>query len=68
MSRWHAAWIESPCMTQARVLVADDQADILQALRLLLSEAGFDTDLVSSVEAASWTGSARAATTCCSWI
>jgi sigma-B regulation protein RsbU (phosphoserine phosphatase) len=32
-----------------RVLVADDQPDILQALRLLLGDAGFDTDLVSSV-------------------
>jgi sigma-B regulation protein RsbU (phosphoserine phosphatase) len=33
-----------------RVLVADDQTDILQALRLLLSDAGFDTDLVDSVD------------------
>lgn len=32
-----------------RILVADDQTDILQALRLLLTDAGFDTDLVSSV-------------------
>jgi DNA-binding NtrC family response regulator len=32
-----------------RVLVADDQADILQALRLLLNDAGFETELVSSV-------------------
>jgi sigma-B regulation protein RsbU (phosphoserine phosphatase) len=31
------------------VLVADDQGDILQALRLLLSDAGFRTDLVGSV-------------------
>jgi len=37
-------------MTTPRILVADDQADILQALRLLLGEAGFDTDLVSSVD------------------
>jgi sigma-B regulation protein RsbU (phosphoserine phosphatase) len=34
-----------------RVLVADDQPDILQALRLLLGDAGFDTELVPSVEA-----------------
>jgi len=34
-----------------RVLVADDQTDILQALRLLLSDAGFDTDLVNSIDA-----------------
>ena len=31
------------------VLIADDQCDILQALRLLLSEAGFRTDLTGSV-------------------
>ena len=35
---------------QPRVLVADDQTDILQALRLLLGDAGFDTDLVSSID------------------
>jgi sigma-B regulation protein RsbU (phosphoserine phosphatase) len=35
-----------PC---PRILVADDQTDILQALRLLLTDAGFETDLVSSV-------------------
>jgi len=34
-----------------RILVADDQTDILQALRLLLGDAGFDTDLVSSADA-----------------
>jgi sigma-B regulation protein RsbU (phosphoserine phosphatase) len=33
----------------ARILVADDQTDILQALRLLLVDAGFQADLVSSV-------------------
>jgi sigma-B regulation protein RsbU (phosphoserine phosphatase) len=38
-------------MPAARVLVADDQTDILQALRLLLSDAGFETDLVSSMDA-----------------
>jgi phosphoserine phosphatase RsbU/P len=35
----------------ARVLVADDQTDILQALRLLLVDAGFEPELVSSVDA-----------------
>jgi sigma-B regulation protein RsbU (phosphoserine phosphatase) len=35
-----------------RILVADDQTDILQALRLLLTDAGFDTDLVNSVPGA----------------
>ena len=39
------------CMSpQPRVLVADDQTDILQALRLLLGDAGFDTDLVTSID------------------
>jgi sigma-B regulation protein RsbU (phosphoserine phosphatase) len=38
-------------VSRPRVLVADDQADILQALRLLLTEAGFETDLAGSVEA-----------------
>ena len=33
-----------------RVLVADDQTDILQALRLLLDDAGFETELVSSAD------------------
>jgi sigma-B regulation protein RsbU (phosphoserine phosphatase) len=32
-----------------RILVADDQTDILQALRLLLTDAGYETDLVNSV-------------------
>lgn len=36
--------------TVPRILVADDQTDILQALRLLLTDAGFETDLVSSVD------------------
>lgn len=34
-----------------RVLIADDQPDILQALQMLLSEAGFHTELVTSVNA-----------------
>jgi sigma-B regulation protein RsbU (phosphoserine phosphatase) len=37
-------------MSSPRILVADDQTDILQALRLLLGDAGFHTDLVSSVD------------------
>jgi len=36
-------------VTTARILVADDQTDILQALRLLLVDAGYEADLVSSV-------------------
>jgi len=31
-----------------RILIADDQADILQALRLLLGDAGYETQLVRS--------------------
>ena len=34
-----------------RILVADDQVDVLEALRLLLSDAGFEPDLVPSVQA-----------------
>lgn len=36
--------------TVPRVLVADDQADILQALRLLLGDAGMNVELVNSVD------------------
>lgn len=38
-------------MPPSRILVADDQTDILQALRLLLGDAGYETELVSSVDA-----------------
>ena len=38
-------------MTSPRILVADDQSDILVALRLLLSDAAFDTTLVNSADA-----------------
>ena len=41
----------SVLMSNPRILVADDQADILQALRLLLTDAGFETELVNSVGA-----------------
>jgi phosphoserine phosphatase RsbU/P len=37
-----------PC---GRILVADDQPDILHALQLLLADAGFQTELVTSVTA-----------------
>jgi CheY-like chemotaxis protein len=49
---------------QPRVLVADDQTTSLQALRLLLGDAGFDTDLVSSVDEVLARCRARR-TTCC---
>ncbi len=44
-----AARTASDGRTPPRVLVADDQTDILQALRLLLSDGGLEIDLVSSV-------------------
>jgi sigma-B regulation protein RsbU (phosphoserine phosphatase) len=34
----------------ARILAADDQPDVLEALRLLLTDCGFEADLVSSVQ------------------
>jgi DNA-binding NtrC family response regulator len=38
--------------TQPHILVADDQADVLEALRLLLKGSGFDVDTVNSPNAA----------------
>lgn len=40
---------EGTGVSNAKILVADDQLDILQAVRFLLIDSGFDTDLVSSV-------------------
>ena len=34
-----------------RVLVADDQPDVLQAIRFLLMDSGFETELVTSTDA-----------------
>ena len=39
-------------MTPPHILVADDQADVLEALRLLLKGNGFDLDTVTSPTAA----------------
>ena len=51
---WPVLTASAPPMHQSpaprRVLVADDQTDILQALRLLLVDAGFEPELVSSVD------------------
>ena len=41
--------LEVTSRVNPQILVADDQPDILQALRLLLVDAGFEVDLVSSV-------------------
>ena len=37
-------------LASRRVLIADDQADVVAALRLLLRGAGLDTDTASSVQ------------------
>src|SRR5262245_21843913 len=42
----------SPCAVQPRILVADDQPDLIDALRLLLKGEGMRVDAVSSPEAA----------------
>ncbi len=46
---WGGTRIETAVAVTPRILVADDQPDILQALRLLLVDAGYETDLVGSV-------------------
>jgi sigma-B regulation protein RsbU (phosphoserine phosphatase) len=43
--------MSSVATNAARILIADDQTDILHALQLLLSEAGFQTELVTTVNA-----------------
>ena len=40
------------CMTSPRILIADDQPDLIDALRLLLKGEGIEFDAVSSPEAA----------------
>src|SRR5262245_10199204 len=42
----------TPCVTEPRILVADDQPDLIDALRLLLKGEGMRVDAVSSPEAA----------------
>jgi sigma-B regulation protein RsbU (phosphoserine phosphatase) len=42
----------SSCLTQPRVLIADDQADLLDALRLLLKGDGMQMEAVTSPDAA----------------
>jgi sigma-B regulation protein RsbU (phosphoserine phosphatase) len=44
--------VSSTSATGLRILVADDQPDIQHALRLLLTDAGFEVDLVGAVDAA----------------
>ena len=44
--------MSSTCVLPARVLIADDQPDLVDALRLLLKPEGMQVDCVSSPEAA----------------
>ena len=44
--------MHAPCSTQPRVLIADDQPDLLDALRLLLKGDGMQMEAVTSPEAA----------------
>ena len=46
-----AGTMTSPAPPTARILIADDQADIRLALHLLLKSAGFRTECVDSPEA-----------------
>jgi sigma-B regulation protein RsbU (phosphoserine phosphatase) len=44
--------MSTTCVGQPRVLIADDQADLIDALRLLLKAEGIDMEAVSSPDAA----------------
>ena len=48
------------------ILVADDQPDVLEALRLLLKGDGFDVDTVNSPAPRSPRSSGATSTRCCS--
>ena len=53
----HVIWTSGPvmtatCVTQPRVLVADDQPDLLDALRLLLKAEGIHIEAVTSPDEA----------------
>ena len=50
-----------------RVLVADDQPDVLEALRLLLKTEGFEIEAAASPPRC-WRRSRRANSMRCSWI
>lgn len=54
---WHDAWrrdvyVSSTCAVQPRILIADDQPDLLDALRLLLKGEGIHMEAVTSPDAA----------------
>src|SRR5262245_48634687 len=53
---WHVLWtvafiMTTACAAQPRILIADDQRDLLDALRLLLKGAGIGMDAVTSPDA-----------------
>ena len=50
---------------RARILIADDQPDVLEALRLLLSQHEFSAELVTSPPAVLAITSAPRSGTCC---
>ena len=54
-----------PCATQPRILIADDQPDLLDALRLLLKGEGMQMEAVTSPDAALAGSRRRVRTTCC---
>jgi sigma-B regulation protein RsbU (phosphoserine phosphatase) len=54
---WHDPWrrdvyVSSTCAVQPRILIADDQSDLLDALRLLLKGEGIHMEAVTSPDAA----------------
>ena len=53
------------CDLQPRILIADDQSDLLDALRLLLKGEGMAMEAVTSPEAALAAVAARASSTSC---
>ena len=62
-SRTERVGLAAPARTaDPRVLIADDQADVLEALRLLLKAEGFQLETASS-PAGSWRRSRHASST-----
>ena len=53
------------CDVQPRILIADDQSDLLDALRLLLKGEGMAMEAVTSPEAILTPRSDRGRSTCC---
>jgi len=47
----YSTMVASPARTRSRILVADDQPDVLEALRWLLTGEGYEPEFVSSTDA-----------------